>query len=95
MISTTNTCLFQIDLDVEQFDQELAMTVITESGLNRAIQEKLKPVKIVTTLGINGEIIRVSSYEQTKSESGSDSESEEDAKEILASQNISRHSGDS
>jgi len=63
VISTTNTCLFQIDLDVDQFDKELAMTVITESGLNRAIQEKLKPIKIITHLGINGEIIKVSSFE--------------------------------
>lgn len=28
VISTTNTCLFQVDLDVDQFDEELALTVI-------------------------------------------------------------------
>jgi Ran GTPase-activating protein (RanGAP) involved in mRNA processing and transport len=66
VISTTNTCLFQIDLDVEQFEKELALTVITESGLNRAIQEKLRPVKIITTVGQNGEIIKVSRFEQEK-----------------------------
>ena len=48
VISTTNTCLFQVDLDVDQFEKELATEVITESALNRDIQEKLKPVKITT-----------------------------------------------
>lgn len=57
MISTTNTCLFQIDLDIEQFDEELATTVVTESALNRDIQEKLKPQKIVKHVGPNGEIL--------------------------------------
>ena len=28
-----------------QFDQDLALTVLTESALNRDIQEQLKPVK--------------------------------------------------
>ena len=59
VISTTNTCLFHIDLDMEQFEEELATTVLTESALNRDIQEKLKPVKVVTMLGVNGDVIRV------------------------------------
>ena len=37
VISTTNTSLFQIDLDIDQFDEDLALTVIEESALNRAI----------------------------------------------------------
>lgn len=48
VISTTNTCLFQIDLNVNQFDNALATEVVTESALNRDIQEKLKPMKITT-----------------------------------------------
>ena len=59
MISTTNTSLFQVDLDIEQFDEDLARTVITESALNRDIQEKLKPVKIVTRVGASGEVLTV------------------------------------
>ena len=59
VISTTNTCLFQVDLDIEQFNTELAETVINESALNRDIQEKLKPVKVVTTYNSSGEVIRV------------------------------------
>ena len=59
MISTTNTSLFQVDLDIEQFDEDLARTVITESALNRDIQEKLKPVKIVTRIGASGEVLTV------------------------------------
>ena len=59
MISTTNTSLFQVDLDIEQFDEDLARTVITESALNRDIQEKLKPVKIVTRVGASGEVLNV------------------------------------
>jgi Ran GTPase-activating protein (RanGAP) involved in mRNA processing and transport len=45
VISMTNTVLFQVDLDMYQFDQDLALTVLTESALNRDIQEQLKPVK--------------------------------------------------
>ncbi len=37
VISTTNTCLFQVDLDIEHFNQDLALTVVTESALNRDI----------------------------------------------------------
>lgn len=57
VISTTNTVLFQIDLDIEQFDQELAITVITESALNRDIQEKLKPVKVRCFFDADGRYI--------------------------------------
>ena len=35
------------------------MTVITESALNRDIQEKLKPVKITTTYDASGTIVKV------------------------------------
>ena len=64
VISTTNTSLFQIDLEMDHFDKELATLVITESALNRDIQEKLKPVKIVTVIGPNGEVVRVTSSDQ-------------------------------
>ena len=33
--------------------------MINESALNRDIQEKLKPVKVVTSIGINGDVLRV------------------------------------
>lgn len=59
VISTTNTCLFQVDLDIDHFDEELARTVVTESVLNRDIQEKLKPIRVITHLNMAGEIIRV------------------------------------
>ena len=59
VISTTNTCLFQVDLDFDQFDSDLATEVITESALNRDIQEKLKPVKISTTYDLKGNVIKV------------------------------------
>ena len=59
VISTTNTSLFHIDLDIEQFDEALATLVITESALNRDIQEKLRPVKVTTVFGPNLEVVRV------------------------------------
>jgi len=59
VISTTNTCLFQVDLDIDHFDEELARTVVTESVLNRDIQEKLKPIRVITHLNVSGEVIRV------------------------------------
>ena len=49
---------------MDHFDKELATLVITESALNRDIQEKLKPVKIVTVVGPNGEVVRVTSSDQ-------------------------------
>ena len=50
VISLQNTVLFQIDLDTETFDEELANTIMHESSLNRDIQERLKPQKIVSML---------------------------------------------
>ena len=48
-----------MDLDFDQFDSDLATEVITESALNRDIQEKLKPVKISTTYDLKGNVIKV------------------------------------
>ena len=65
---------------MDQFDEELATTVVTESGLNRAIQEKLKPVKLVTTLNASGDVLKVTvagADEAIKTES-SDTESEDE-----------------
>ena len=82
VLSTTNTCLFQVDLDVEHFDRDLAREVITESALNRALQEKLRPVRVVTTLGPSGEVIKVVTGaerdELLAAESDSDRERDED-----------------
>ena len=86
VISTTNTCLFQVDLDVDQFDKELALTVITESALNRDIQEKLKPVRIVTVYDQTGYIISKTSgadrQEQVLSSHESESDEEKDEREL-------------
>ena len=43
VITSINTVLFQIDLDLSQFDEELAKNTISESRLNKDIQEKLRP----------------------------------------------------
>ena len=37
VLSNTNTVLFQVELDIAQFNEELALTVIRESALNRDI----------------------------------------------------------
>ena len=50
VISYQNTVLFQIDLDTETFNEELAKTIMLESSLNRDIQERLKPQKTVSML---------------------------------------------
>lgn len=50
VISTVNTVLFQIDLDPVNFDKDLALKCVNESSLNRDIQEKLKPRKILSEL---------------------------------------------
>lgn len=50
VISTVNTVLFQIDLDPDHFDRDLAAKCIQESSLNRDIQEKLKPTKLLSEL---------------------------------------------
>ena len=84
VISTTNTSLFQIDLDVEQFDHDLAMEVITESALNRDIQERLRPVRVVTTLGPAGEVIKVvTGFEHDEPENSDASGSDEEEREEL------------
>ena len=46
---------------MDQFEKELATEVITESALNRDIQEKLKPVKITTIYDQQGNVIKVNS----------------------------------
>ena len=53
IITSINTVLFQIDLDVNQFDAELAKNTVIESRLNRDIQEKLKPKKILSRYNPN------------------------------------------
>ena len=50
VITKINTVLFQVDLDYNQFNQELAENTVLESQLNRDIQEKLKPCKIISNL---------------------------------------------
>ena len=83
VISTTNTCLFQVDLDVDQFDKELATEVITESALNRDIQEKLKPVKITTVYDLQGNVLKVSSgSDRQEVILSSDDESDSDQEKV-------------
>ena len=86
VISTTNTSLFQVDLDIEQFDRQLATLVITESALNRDIQEKLRPVRVVTVLNAKGDIIRVTyGNEQAKELRSSElTESDDDRNQFTA-----------
>ena len=85
VISTTNTCLFQVDLDVDQFEKELATEVITESALNRDIQEKLKPVKITTVYDQQGNIIKVNSgADRQEVVLSSDDESDSEGEKVAA-----------
>jgi Ran GTPase-activating protein (RanGAP) involved in mRNA processing and transport len=65
VICTVNTVLFQIDLDPLSFDTELAKMCVTESALNRDIQEKLKPRKILSELNFDDNTINSSSGIQT------------------------------
>ena len=53
VITTVNTVLFQIDIDMDKFDEELAIDTVNESKLNKDIQEKLKPTKILSNLNPN------------------------------------------
>ena len=85
VISTTNTCLFQVDLDIEHFNQDLALTVVTESALNRDIQEKLKPIRVTTYLNMAGDIVKQIRGSEYRGDFESDESSEEEPKEGVTS----------
>lgn len=65
--------------------------MIQESQLNRAIQERLKPVKTVTTVAPNGEVVKIIACESALKTSRSDSsESEKEGeKDPLMDGNVS------
>jgi Ran GTPase-activating protein (RanGAP) involved in mRNA processing and transport len=43
IIMDHNMVLFQLDIDIEKFDEEIAQELVRMSALNRDIQQKLRP----------------------------------------------------
>mmetsp|Transcript_5920 Transcript_5920/g.9663 ORF Transcript_5920/g.9663 Transcript_5920/m.9663 type:complete len:125 (+) Transcript_5920:1888-2262(+) len=47
MVTEVNMSLYSVEIDTIGFDKELVASILSQASMNRAIQEHLKPQKVV------------------------------------------------
>lgn len=52
MVTEVNMSLYSVELDADAFDADLVDSIARQTAMNRAIQEHLKPKRLVNDNGL-------------------------------------------